>query len=151
MSTESGMLQTSSYLRIVRASAWYDIVSTIGFATPWTFAFTLARLDALSRLLGITAHFPVFKPEHMLMANLLGSLVMIWSVLRLRDTRVVYGRYDVAGRVLFASWQWYALAQGGHPIIWGFFVMEVVLGIAQALPVSAAGPRSESRQTGVAG
>lgn len=129
------MLQTSSYLRIVRASAWYDIVSTIGFATPWTFGLTLAGLNALSGMLGITAQFPVFMPEQTLMANLLGSLVMVWSVLRLRDTRVLYGRYDVIARILFTIWQLNALAQGGHPIIWGFVVMEVVFGIAQALPI----------------
>lgn len=145
------MIQPSSYLRIVRASAWYDIVSTIGFATPWTFALTLAGLNAVSGLLGITAQFPAFMPEHMLMANLMGSLVMVWAVLRLRDTRVLYGRYDLAARILFATWLLYALAQGGHPIIWGFVVMEVVFGIAQALPVSAAGTSNAAGQARMAG
>lgn len=145
------MIRTSTYLRIVRASAWYDIVSTIGFATPWTFALTLAGLNAISSVLGITAQFPVFMPEHMLMANLLGSLVVVWSVLRLRDTRVLYGRYDVVARILFTIWQLNALAQGGHPIIWGFVVMEIVFGVVQALPISDAATRNAADQAHVAG
>ena len=85
-------IDTSSYLRLVRASAWYDLVSTIGFATPWTFAMVFSGLNALSAALGMSATLPHFAPEHMLMANLLGSLVTVWAILRLRDTRVLYGR-----------------------------------------------------------
>jgi hypothetical protein len=129
------MIATASYLRLVRASAWYDLLVTIGFATPWTFMAIHAGLNALSGLLGIAARFPAFEPAHMLMANLLGSIVTVWAVLRLREPRVLYGRYDAAGRFLFAAWQLYALLHGGHPLIWGFFAAEVAFGIAQALPV----------------
>jgi hypothetical protein len=134
--TENKMISTASYLRIVRASAWYDLAATIGFATPWTFAAVLAGMNTLSQHLGIAAHFPPFAPVHVLMANLLGSLVTVWAVLRLRDPQIRYGRYDAASRCLFATWQLYALTHGGHPLIWGFFVMEVVCGIAQSLPVN---------------
>jgi len=136
--TKNNMIGTSAYLRVVRASAWYDLVVTIGFATPWTFAAILAGLEELSGLLGITARFPTFEPVHMLMANLLGSIVTVWAILRLRDTRVQYGRYDAAGRFLFATWQLYALVQGAHPIVWSFLVVEVAFGIAQALPIDDA-------------
>jgi hypothetical protein len=129
------MIGTASYLRIVRASAWYDLASTIGFATPWTFALVLAGMNGLAALLGIDARFPPFASVHLLMANLLGSLVVVWAVLRLRDPQVRYGRYDAASRCLFATWQLYALMHGGHPLIWGFFVMEVAFGLAQVLPV----------------
>jgi hypothetical protein len=132
------MISTPHYLRIVRASAWYDLVSTAGFATPWTFALFLAGIDALSGVLGIAARVPAFAPEHMLMVNLLGSLVIVWAVVRLRDTQVRYGRYDAASRFLFATWQIYALAHGGHPVILGFVVMEIVCGLAQLLPVDDA-------------
>ncbi|HYD94689.1 MAG TPA: hypothetical protein VEC01_05135 [Noviherbaspirillum sp.] len=133
------MISLANYLRIVRASAWYDLVVTIGFATPWTFAAILASLETVSGLLGIAGSFPKFEPAHMLMANLLGSIVTVWAILRLRDTRLQYGRYDAAGRFLFATWQLYALANGAHPIIWSFFVVEVAFGIAQILPVSKEG------------
>ncbi|GAB3547564.1 hypothetical protein GCM10027343_26860 [Noviherbaspirillum agri] len=130
------MITTTNYLRIVRASAWYDLVVTIGFATPWTFTAILASLEALSGLLGIPGSFPKFEPAHMLMANLLGSIVTVWAILRLRDTQVQYGRYDAAGRFLFAIWQLYALLNHAHPIIWAFFVVEVAFGVAQILPVT---------------
>lgn len=137
------MISTAAYRRVVRASAWYDLIATAGFATPWTFAAVFSGLNALSGFLGIAARFPAFAPEHLLMANLLGSLVILWAVLRLREPRVVYGRYDAVGRGLFAAWQLYALMHGGHPLIWGFFVVEVLLGILQALPI--AGPSAAAR------
>ncbi|HJV76078.1 MAG TPA: hypothetical protein VJ654_17790 [Noviherbaspirillum sp.] len=133
------MISSSNYLRIVRASAWYDLVATIGFATPWTFTAVLASVETLSGLLGIPGSFPKFEPVHMLMANLLGSIVTVWAILRLRNTQVMYGRYDAAGRFLFATWQLYALAHNAHPVIWGFFVIELAFGIAQILPVANVG------------
>lgn len=133
------MIGSSTYLRIVRTSAWYDLVVTIGFATPWTFAAILTSLESVSHLAGITGSFPKFEPAHMLMANLLGSIVTVWAILRLRDAQIQYGRYDAAGRFLFATWQLYALAHGAHPILWGFFVVEVAFGIAQIVPVADAG------------
>lgn len=129
------MITSLTYLRIVRASAWYDLVVTIGFATPWTFTAILASLESLSGFLNIPGSFPTFEPAHMLMANLLGSIVTVWAILRLQDTQVKYGRYDAAARFLFATWQLYALVNNAHPIIWCFFVIEVGFGIAQILPV----------------
>ena len=133
---------TTSYLRVVRASAWYDLVTTIGFVTPWTFAAFLAGMDALSGLLGMQQRVPSFEPAHMLMVNLLGSLVVVWAVMRLRDTQVKYGRYDAVARFLFATWQLYALAHGAHPLIWAFVVFEVIFGVAEALPVRSPDAKS---------
>ena len=135
-------ISLDNYLRIVRASAWYDIVATIGFATPWTFAAIHSGLGTLSLLLGMPEGLPPFAPEHMLMANLLGSIVTVWAILRLRHTTQQYGRYDAVGRFLFATWQLYALALGANPIVWGFFVVEIAFGIAQALPVASDQRRS---------
>lgn len=124
----------ASYLNIVRASAWYDLVFMIGFVTPWTFAAVLAGLQHMASALGMPGAFPPFAPEHTMMANLLGSLVVVWAVLRLADAQVRYGRYDAAARLLFAAWQLYALVHGAHPIIWLFLVMELLFGMAQAWP-----------------
>ena len=81
------MISLNGYLRIVRASAWYDLLVTIGFATPWTFAMIHHSLASTIQALGLPGGFPAFEPAHMLMANLLGSIVTIWTILRLRDTR----------------------------------------------------------------
>ncbi|MES2036286.1 MAG: hypothetical protein V4495_00490 [Pseudomonadota bacterium] len=128
-------MQLKNYLRIVRASAWYDLIVTIGFATPWSFALIHQSLTQLNSSLGITGEFPAFAAAHVLMANLLGSIVTIWAILRLRDTRMEYGRYDAAGRVLFSMWQLYAVAHGASQIILAFTVFEVAFGILQLLPV----------------
>lgn len=74
------------------------------------------------------------------MANLLGSIVTVWAVLRLRATQAAFGRYNAAGRFMLAAWQLYALAHGAHSITWGFFAIEVAFGIAQILPVALVGP-----------
>lgn len=132
------MIRPDNYLRIVRASAWYDLVATIGFATPWTFAAIHGGLSTLAGLLGLPGGLPPFAPEHMLMANLLGSIVTIWAILRLRHTQQRYGRYDAAGRFLFATWQLYAVAAGASPIVLAFTVVEIGFGIAQSLPVTPA-------------
>jgi hypothetical protein len=129
------VINLNDYLRIVRASAWYDLVVTIGFTTPWTFNAILESLNMLSGLLGITAAMPWFGPEQMMMANLLGSIVTVWAILRLRHTDQRYGRYDAAGRFLFAGWQLYAVALGANPIILGFTVLEIGFGVAQSLPI----------------
>lgn len=55
---------------------------------------------------------PPFEPVHMLMANLLGSIVCVWAVLRIRDPQQVFGRYDAVGRLLFSAWQAYAWPMG---------------------------------------
>lgn len=134
------MIGESAYLRLVRASAWYDLAVTVGFATPWTFAAIVAGLQRVSGLLGIAGHFPAFEPAHMLMANLLGSIVTLWALLRLRGATVRYGRYDAAGRLLFALWEGYALAHGAPAILWGFLAAEIGFGIAEALPLTPARP-----------
>lgn len=59
----------------------------------------------------------------MLIANLLGSVVVVWSLVRLHDTRAVYGRYDALARCLFATWQLVAVAHGASWLILGFTVV----------------------------
>jgi hypothetical protein len=66
-------------------------------------------LSGLSQALDLPGSLPPFAPMHMLMANLLGLIVCVWAVLRIRDPQQVYGRYDAVGRFLFATWQLYAL------------------------------------------
>lgn len=130
------MISASQYRRIVQASAWYDLLVTIGFATPWTFAAIHAMLMAAAQ--GLPGTFPPFAPAHVLLANLLGSIVTLWAILRIRDPQLQFGRYDAAGRVLFATWQIYAVMHGASVIILGFSAMEIVFALLQSLPISRA-------------
>ena len=123
------------YRRLVRGSAWYDLIVTAAFATPWSFAALHGFLTSTTRLLDLPGELPPFAPAHLLMANLLGSIVCVWAVLRIRDPRSVYGRYDAMGRFLFATWQLYALLHGASAVLWLFLCFELAWGLMQALPI----------------
>ncbi|MET9955267.1 hypothetical protein ABZ135_27490 [Streptomyces sp. NPDC006339] len=114
-----------SYVRLVRASAWYDLVVTAGFMTPWTYPLLA---DALSLGGGPTG------PMTVLYANLMGSVVMVWALLRAVRPLPLYGLFDGVARALFASWQAYALAHGGPRVLWAFLAVEAVLGVVQLAP-----------------
>lgn len=124
-----------TYRRLVRASAAYDLLVTAAFATPWSFAWLHAGLATLAASWQLPGELPAFGVLPMLMANLLGSLVCVWAVLRLRDPQPRYGRYDAMARGLFALWQGYAVWHGASWIVLGFLLAELAWGLSQALPV----------------
>ncbi|MFJ9828992.1 hypothetical protein ACIRSU_32150 [Streptomyces sp. NPDC101160] len=69
-----------------------------------------------------------------LYANLMGSVVMVWSLLRVLRPLPLYGLLDGVARALFASWQAYALAHGAAPVVGLFLVVEVAWGVVQLSP-----------------
>jgi hypothetical protein len=109
----------------------------MAFVTPWSFAALHGVLTALSQALSLPGELPPFEPVHMLMANLLGSIVCVWSVLRIRDPQQAFGRYDAVARFLFSAWQAYALIQSASSLLVVFLVFELAWGVAQVLPVRA--------------
>lgn len=128
-------MNRSTFVTVVRASAVYDLLLTAPFATPWTFAFAHAQLSGINQRLGGAA-LPDFGPFHVLFACLMASIVLVWTVLRLRATSVMLGRYDGVGRFLFSAWMAWALAASGAPLLWLFVVPEFCWGVAQWLPVA---------------
>jgi hypothetical protein len=123
--------------RIVQASALYDLVVTAPLATPWTFAQMHDALSAANGLLG-GAPLAAFAPLQMMMVNMLGSVVIVWSLVRLRDPSIAMGRWDGAARFAFALWMAYAYALLSAPILLAFLVPEIAWGIAQWWPVARA-------------
>lgn len=128
-------MDTARYLRLVRASAWYDLFATAAFMTPWSMQWLFSQLSQLSTQLGLGTPTALVDPAHMVLANLLGSVVVVWAVLRLRHTQVEHGAYDAVARGLFAVWQIVAVVNGATPLILLFTVMEVVFGVVQGMPV----------------
>lgn len=126
------------FLRVVWLSALCDLVVTAPFATPWSFEMNRAQLSAINLALG-GQPLPPFDAMQTLFALLMGSIVLVWSVLRLRGPTVQLGRYDAAGRVLFALWMTWAWWQSGAPVLLLFIVPELAWAVAQAWPVRAAG------------
>ncbi|PUA95691.1 hypothetical protein C8C99_0492 [Acidovorax sp. 107] len=119
------------YLRIVRASGWYDLLVTWPFALPWTFAWLYAQLNLLAQTLALPGILHPLDATHMLLANLLGSVVVVWSVARIVAPTVLLGRLDGVARFLFAAWLIYAVAHGANAIVLGFAAFELVFGVLQ--------------------
>lgn len=130
------MVSESKYIKIVKASGIYDLVVTIGFATPWTFAFIYSILTSIDGVLNLPGEFPVLDHAHILFATLLGSVVSVWSVVRVIQPTVLLGRGDAVARILFATWQIYAVASGASMLILCFTFMELVFFFAQIVPVN---------------
>ena len=127
--------------RLVRASALYDLLLTAPFATPWSFAIAHGQLSAANVALG-GPPFPPFSALHMLFAGLLGSIVVVWSWLRLRAPQPQHATYDGAARLMFSSWMAYTLSAGGAPLLWLFLIPECAWGLVQwyaVPPMSEAG------------
>ena len=122
---------SARYLRIVRASGWYDLLVTWPFALPWTFAWLYAQLNLLAQALALPGTLHPLDATHMLLANLLGSVVVVWSVARIVAPTVLLGRLDGVARFLFAAWQIYAVAHGTNAIVLGFTAFELLFGVLQ--------------------
>jgi hypothetical protein len=121
----------SQFRRVVSASAAYDLVVTAPFATPWTFAIAFGHLSAVNQALG-GQPLPAFGPMHVLFGLLMGSVVMVWSVLRLRGPTVQLGRYDATARVLFSLWMAWAWNQTREPVLLLFLLPEAIWAVVQA-------------------
>ncbi len=128
------MLSPIAYHRIYRLSAWYDLLVTWPFATPLTLAVFWSMMGGLHDTMGL-APLPGLSVYAVLFANFFGSVVLIWSVVRLRLNDVRLARYDAVGRWAFSAWQLYALSMGASPILWGFVIAEITWAILQSLPV----------------
>ena len=127
------------YLRIVRASGWYDLLVTWPFALPWTFAWLYAQLHGLAQALALPGMLHPLDSTHMLFANLLGSVVVVWSIARIAAPTLLLGRLDGLARFLFAAWQIYAVAHGANAIVLGFTFFELLFGVLQWWRVRGAG------------
>jgi hypothetical protein len=119
-----------AYLKVVRASAWYDLVVTALFATPWTFQLLHGAVSSFNQLLG-GAPLPAFGPFQTMIASMMGTVVLLWSVLRLLEPSVRLGRFDGTGRFLFAGWMAWALLATGAPILWIMVIPEFTWGVIQ--------------------
>jgi hypothetical protein len=129
------MISVNNNLKIVRASAFYDLIITAGFMTPWTASLVFNAFAALSAALALNRPVPDMDVNAMLFVNLMGSLVVVWSLWRLIQPSRIVGLYDALARLLFASWQLYAVVHGASFLILGFTCVEVGFAVAQVLPL----------------
>ncbi len=132
------MLSEVQFRKIYRASAWYDLTVTAVFATPWTFLLLVKGIAWVAGAAGLPGQ--MIEPDifHVFFANLLGSVVIVWSVVRLKLDMLILARYDAVARYLFSAWMVYALLNGASFFILGMLVVEISWGIAQSLRIRKA-------------
>jgi len=129
---------TAAALRTIRRSALYDLIITAPFATPWTARWLVGGLGSLHDAVGASGQRPALVGAvAVLLANLMGSLVVLWSFARLRGATIEHGITDVIARGVFALWMAWAIATGGSSLLAGFLVAEVAWGLAQLRAVRA--------------
>jgi hypothetical protein len=143
-------MNESTLRRILRASAIYDRVVTAGFALPWTAVASLDLLIGVHDRLGLTGSTPdVGDPFVVLFTNLFGTVVVIWSAVRVITPTPLLGAADTVGRVAFALWMGVALGQGATTVLVGFVVVEVAWGVVQGFAVAAFLRRPQRRTVSV--
>ncbi|RKH40555.1 hypothetical protein D7X55_34405 [Corallococcus sp. AB049A] len=118
--------------RVVFASALYDFVVTVPFATPWTADAVLSSIRSLHHALGLGGEaLPAFTSTHLFFVALFGTIVTLWSVVRLVHPTAFNGAIDTVGRALFSTWMAWSLAQGATRVLVVFLVLELAWMFAQ--------------------
>jgi hypothetical protein len=141
------MLETNqTTARIVRASALYDLLAMLPFATPWSARLLIGALGQLHSRLGLAGHPPPTDAATVMFACLLGIVVTMWSVVRLRNPSAFHGAVDTAGRALFSLTFVTTLGAGATSLVVPFLVLEVFWGIVQGIAVVQAYRRASWEQ-----
>lgn len=123
--------------KIVRVSGVYDLIVTAPFATPWTLLMVHNVMVHLHTQLGMAGGLPQLTGMGLLFGNLMGSVVVIWSLVRVLDPTRRLGHFDALARVLFAVWQVHAVMQGLSTLILLFTAFELLFFVLQVLPVKS--------------
>lgn len=125
-------------LRVIRASALYDLIVTAAFALPWTAVLVFDSLALAHDALGLSGIAPSSDDVFAVMfANLMGSIVVVWAVFRLTRTTVSAGVADTAARILFSLGMATALLNGASPLTGVLLVLELGWAVVQGAAILA--------------
>ena len=124
---------------IVRVSAIYGLVVTIGFAFTPTTGLTFSGLGALQASLGLGGELPdADSPSTMMFANLMGGVVTVWALFRICRPSLMAGAADTVARALFSLGMITALAAGATPLVGAMLLLELAWGLVQGIAVITA-------------
>ncbi|MFY0687583.1 MAG: hypothetical protein JXQ90_10490 [Cyclobacteriaceae bacterium] len=120
------------YRTIVRYSGIYDLLVTAVYALPWTAVANLEMIGELHERWGMSGNFEMPGNTGLFFINLMGAIVTIWSVLRIKHPLPLLGLYDGIARFSFSAiFSYYLLAQGLTSLIWFFLIPELIWGVVQ--------------------
>ena len=128
------MLNQRQFAKIYRISAWYDLTLSWPYATAPTLLMFISFINYAHAIMGF-APIPELTATGVLFGNFFGTVVVVWSVVRLRWNDVALARYDAAARWLFSIAMIIALKNGASPLLYGFLIAEIGFAILQSLPV----------------
>jgi hypothetical protein len=136
---EGDVMTLPNALRIVRLSALYDLVVTVGFAFTATATVIFQGLGALHESLGLTGSTPdPGDPFTVMFANLMGGVVTVWALFRIVRPSLAAGVADVGARVLFSLGMLAALGQGASPFVLLMLILEMAWAVVQGVALLAA-------------
>jgi len=125
-------VNNKTYRKIVRLSGIYDVIVTFPFAFPVLAAWNIALISDLHVQLSFSGTVPEFSPLHLFFVNLMGSLVLVWSSLRIYKPNALFGLFDSFARFLFSfNMLYYLFAYDVTGILWILFVPELTWGLVQ--------------------
>jgi len=120
------------YKKIIRASAIYDLVVIFPFALPILAAWNINQIILLHEALSFSGSISTFDPIHLLFVNLMGSLILVWSALRLYKSDVIHGLFDSYIRISFSLLMvFYILNNDVTGVLWLFLLPDMLWGIIQ--------------------
>ncbi len=115
-----------------RAGAVYDLIVTVGFATPFTAPLLLALTRFLHDALDLPgAQLPELDPTALLFTSMFGTAVTMWAIARILRPEVRFIAIDTVGRAVFSLWMIWALLNGQSATIVVFLIGEVTWLILQ--------------------
>jgi hypothetical protein len=109
------------------AGAIYDLVVTVGFATPFTAAALLQFTRWVHEALGLPGTpVPVLGPAELMFVSMFGTAVTMWALARILRPEPRFIAIDTAGRAAFALWMTWALLNGQSTTVVVFLIGEVL-------------------------
>ena len=109
-----------------RAGAIYDLIVTIGFATPFTAALMLDLTRRAHEGFDLPgAEAPVLGPFALMLTSMFGTAVTMWAIARILRPEARFIAIDTVGRGLFSLWMIWALLNGQSATIVVFLIGEI--------------------------
>jgi hypothetical protein len=125
-------MKKSTYRKVVRYSAIYDVVMTFAFAFPVLAIWNLSLLSDINSQFAFSGSIPVFQPLHLFFVNLMGSVVLVWSAIRIYKPEPILGLYDSFARFLFSfNMLYYLLMHDVSGLLWVMVIPEFIWGVIQ--------------------
>ncbi len=121
-----------TYRKIVKMSAIYDVVMTFPFVFPVVALWHINLITDIHRQYAFGGTVDEFLPLHLFFVNLMASVVLIWSAIRIYKPAPILGLYDSFARFLFSfNMLYYLLIHDVTSILWVMFIPELTWGLIQ--------------------